>query len=220
MFWLACDEPGGKQKAFLAYQARAVPGALWINAGQDAPDDAVIFEVWERYTYPALAACAARLRDRTSPPEHLIISTVSGFGGEAQRPVRKEDHTPQSHRLAAAAFNGDVLPRHIVISDLSTLYERYTAVIASTINQAWDSNKALDLVGAFAGSALTHLLWDLKKSGIPVLAGCWTTLVGKRQVPYIPRSVHHAADLVLTGVQLEEVDTLDRWKEIVDAVEV
>jgi hypothetical protein len=210
--WIVHDEPGGQQKAVLA-RAAAVAPPLWIAVDQEPPD-VPLYDLWIGERYEAIAAAAARIAHPNVSGHDLIISTLNGFAGEAQRPVRLEDHSEKTLNLVTRMRQGVdyIPPSQIILAGLSTAYERALARVSGTLGQA-SVERAIELIGAYAGSALTHLMWDLERSRIPVLASCWDIPQGRKQIPYIPRGVSQVASRMVLASTFD----INEWKEVLDA---
>ena len=196
MLWIFSGEPGGPQKAHLEATAQQTPGSLWISYDQHPPEGA-FWATWFHPPFTGLAAAASRWASPRAETGELLIPTLDGFSGKAQRPPVLSDHSPETLALAQAITGRKPLPSAVFLAGLSSLYDTSLATIASTTPHHW-VEKAVELVPAYASAALSHLLFDLKRTGVPVIATCWEVPQGKRFVPHLPRSVTHLADDVIT----------------------
>jgi hypothetical protein len=130
----------------------------------------------------ALAALAGRLADPAAPAEALRVPDPGALrpGRPYLRAARRDDHTPETLRLATLAVRGQ-FPEALVLAGLSRCYdqallEAYGAlaglesVAGGSPATPAQADRRWTAAQAAAGEAIARILFDLARSGRTVIA--------------------------------------------------
>lgn len=151
--------------------------AIWFCQGGSGPPDAI-----HDAPLAGLQAFAQVVRHGKLPNQRYLVHDLSCLEREApsQRPPKNEDFTSPLQLLTRRAWEGESLPRLVVVHSLSRLWEKAVARVAGGIG----SRPEVMLYGrALVADALHQLISDLEHGGMEVWASAWTTESGKIALP-------------------------------------